>query len=58
MTFREDASRVRKGSLPQVFAAFRNLVLTVLRRARVTNIATALVRNAANPLRPIAYLLM
>jgi len=58
VTFREDASRVRKGSLPQVFAAFRNLVLTVLRRARVTNIATALVRNAANPLRPIAYLLL
>ena len=58
VTLREDASQIRKGNSPQVMAAFRNLVLTLLRRAGVTNIATALIRNAANPLRPLCYLLM
>lgn len=58
VTFREDASQLRKGASAQVMAAFRNLVITLLRRAGVTNIATALVHNAVNPLRPLCYLLM
>jgi len=58
VTLREDASQLRKGASAQIMAAFRNLVITLLRRAGVTNIATALVRNAANPLRPLCYLLM
>ena len=58
VTFGEDASRLRKGSSSQVMAAFRNLVITILRRMGATNIATALVRNAAYPLRPLFYLLM
>ncbi len=58
VTLREDASQIRKGNSPQVMAAFRNLVLTLLRRAGVTNIATALIRNAVNPLKPLCYLLM
>ncbi|MCO6450745.1 MAG: ISAs1 family transposase [Caldilineales bacterium] len=58
VTLAEDASQIRQGSSPQVMAAFRNLVLTLLRRIGVTNVATALIRNAVNPLRPLAYLLM
>ncbi len=53
VTLREDASQIRKGNSPQVMAAFRNLILTLLRRAGVTNIATALIHNAVNPLRPM-----
>jgi len=58
VTLGEDASQIRKGNSPQVMAAFRNLVLTLLRRAGVSNIATSLIRNAVNPLRPLCYLLM
>lgn len=58
VTLGEDASQIRQGNSPQVMAAFRNLILTLLRRAGVTNVATALIRNAVNPLRPLAHLLM
>jgi hypothetical protein len=43
----EDASRVRKGSGPEVMAALRNLAVGVLRTTGVTSIAEALRRNAA-----------
>ncbi len=39
VTLGEDASRIRKGSAPQAMAAVRNLVLNILRRAGVKNIA-------------------
>lgn len=39
VTLGEDASRVRKGNAPQAMAAVRNLVLNVLRRTGVRNIA-------------------
>lgn len=35
----EDASRIRKGGGPRLMAIFRNLVLSHLRQAGVTNIA-------------------
>lgn len=37
VTFDEDRCRVRTGSGPQVFAAIRNAVMTVLRRLGFTN---------------------
>jgi predicted transposase YbfD/YdcC len=39
MTFGEDRSRLRSGSAPQIMAAFRNLVLTLIRRTGTAEIA-------------------
>ena len=47
VTLGEDASRIRKGSGPEVMAAFRNAAIGFLRSTGVTNIAEALRRNAA-----------
>jgi predicted transposase YbfD/YdcC len=47
VTFGEDASRIRKGSGPQVMAALRNAAIGFLRSTGVTNIAAALRRNVA-----------
>jgi hypothetical protein len=43
----EDASRIRKGSGPEIMAALRNLAVGCLRTLGVTNIAEALRKNAA-----------
>jgi hypothetical protein len=43
----EDASRIRKGSGPQVRAALRNLALGLMRSTGAGNIAQAMRRNAA-----------
>jgi len=40
-TMREDASKVRSGSAPRALATMRNLVISVLRLAGVSNIAQA-----------------
>jgi len=45
VTFGEDASQVRTGAAPEVMAALRNLVIRLLRRAGVQNIAAALRGN-------------
>jgi len=45
----EDRCRVRTGAAPQVLAALRNLVISLLRRAGTPNIAAALRRHAAHP---------
>lgn len=42
VTFGEDASRVRTGSAPRVFAALRNVVIALLRHAGWANIAAGL----------------
>ena len=42
VTLGEDACRVRSDAAPQVLAALRNVVLTLLRAAGHTNIAAAL----------------
>jgi predicted transposase YbfD/YdcC len=43
----EDASRIRKGSGPQMMAALRNLAISLLRSTGASNIAEAMRRNAA-----------
>lgn len=47
VTFGEDASRIRKGSGPEVMAAFRNATIGFLRSTGIINLAEALRRNAA-----------
>lgn len=47
VTMGEDASRVRKGSGPQVLAALRNATIGFLRLTKATNIAAAVRRNAS-----------
>lgn len=49
VTFDEDRSQVRCGSLPQVMAAFRNTAMGLMRCAGETNIAAACRRFAAQP---------
>lgn len=39
-TFGEDASRLRSGAAPQIMAALRNVVLTLLRRTGATEVAS------------------
>ena len=47
VTMGEDASRVRKGSGPEVMAALRNATIGFLRSTGATNIAAAIRRNAS-----------
>ena len=47
VTMGEDASRIRKGSGPQVMAALRNATVGFLRLTGATNIAEALRRNGS-----------
>jgi predicted transposase YbfD/YdcC len=49
VTFDEDRSQVRTGSLPQVMATLRNTVISLLRATGETNIAKALRHYAARP---------
>lgn len=46
VTLGEDASQIRLGNAPQVFATLRNGLLTYLRSEGVTNIAAALRKHA------------
>jgi hypothetical protein len=47
VTLGEDASRIRKGSGPQIMAALRNAAIGFLRTTGATNIAEALRHNAS-----------
>jgi predicted transposase YbfD/YdcC len=49
VTFGEDASRVRKGSSPQVLAALRNAAIHLLNGVKATSRAAARRRFAARP---------
>ncbi|MGH2603415.1 MAG: ISAs1 family transposase [Dehalococcoidia bacterium] len=49
VTFGEDACQVRSGAAPQVLAALRNTVITLLRDAGWTNLAAALRHYAWQP---------
>lgn len=49
VTFDEDRSQVRSGSLPQVMAALRNTAIGLMRKAGKMNIAAACRRFAAQP---------
>jgi Transposase DDE domain len=47
VTLGEDASRIRKGSGPEIMAALRNAAIGFLRITGATNIAEAVRRNAS-----------
>ena len=47
VTMGEDASRIRKGSGPQVMAAMRNAAIGFFRATGATNIAETIRRNAS-----------
>jgi hypothetical protein len=58
VTFDEDRCRVRSGSGPQVFAAIRNAIITVLRRLGFTNMQAGIEHFAeerAQAVRAIRY---
>jgi hypothetical protein len=48
MTFDEDRPQIRTGSAPRVFAAIRNLVISLLRLNGVKCIASALRKISCN----------
>ena len=56
VTYGEDHSQARSGSIPQVMAALRNTAIGLLRGAGHTNIAAATRRYAAQPREALALL--
>jgi predicted transposase YbfD/YdcC len=56
VTFGEDASTARTGSLPRVMASLRNLAVGALRLAGHPNLAAALRHTSRDPARPLALL--
>jgi hypothetical protein len=56
VTFSEDASHARTGSLPRVMASLRNLAIGALRLAGHPNLAAALRHTGRDPARPLAIL--
>lgn len=57
VTMDEDRCQIRSGAGPQAFAACRNLVLGLLRRKKVTNIAAGLRTYAGRPHMAVALVL-
>lgn len=49
VSFNEDKAAIRKGKAPQVMAALRNLVISILHRGTVRSIKAAFRRFAAHP---------
>jgi predicted transposase YbfD/YdcC len=56
VTFDEDRSQVRKGSIPQVMAALRNTVIGLIRSSGENQIAAACRRFAARPWTALALM--
>jgi predicted transposase YbfD/YdcC len=56
VTFDEDRSQVRSGSIPQVMAAFRNTAIGLMHWVGETNIAAACRRFAAQPWAALALI--
>ncbi|MBL7064572.1 MAG: transposase, partial [Anaerolineae bacterium] len=56
VTFDEDRSQVRCGSIPQVMAALRNTAIGLMRCNGETNIAAACRRFAARPREALALI--
>jgi len=54
VTMDEDRCQIRTGAGPQVMAALRNLVISLVRRAGHPNVAAALRRHAAHPAEALA----
>jgi predicted transposase YbfD/YdcC len=57
VTFHEDRSRLRSGHAPQIMAALRNLVMTLLHRQGTSQIAAARRHLASHPYKAFALLL-
>ena len=57
VTFDEDHSQVRVGSIPQVMAALRNTAIGLMRLAGLGNIAAAARRHAARPREAVALVM-
>ncbi len=55
-TLREDASRIRKGSGPEVMAALRNIVILLFQRVGHTNAAAATRHYVCNPQKSLELL--
>jgi len=49
VSFKEDKATIRKGNAPQVMAALRNLVISILHRGTVRSFQTAFRRFTAHP---------
>jgi predicted transposase YbfD/YdcC len=49
VTFQEDKATIRKGKAPQIMAALKNLVISILHRGTVRSFKTAFRRFAAHP---------
>jgi predicted transposase YbfD/YdcC len=56
VVYAEDASQVRTGNAPRVMATLRNVSISLLRHAGVTNIAAALRHNARKDRRILKHL--
>ena len=56
VTLREDASRIRKGSAPQLMAALRNLILFVLNRSGRKKLTAALCHFMCHPQKAVDLL--
>jgi len=56
VTYDEDRSQVRMQEGPRVMATLRNLAISILRLAGVSNIAKALRHNQRNAERPLEYI--
>ena len=57
VTFGEDAARLRTGAAPQIMAAVRNLVITLIRRTGTTQIAAYRQHLRAHPTKALRLLL-
>ena len=53
-TLREDASRIRRGSAPEVMAALRNIIVFVFKRLGHTNAAAATRHYVCHPQRRVS----
>jgi predicted transposase YbfD/YdcC len=56
VTYDEDRSQVRRGSIPQVMAALRNMVIGLIRSSGESNIAAACRKFAARPWSALALI--
>jgi predicted transposase YbfD/YdcC len=56
VTFGEDGSRVRSGSVPEVMAAVRNVAISLMRQAKWKNIAAGTRHYAARPWKAVALI--
>ena len=57
VALREDRSRIRKGSLPRLLAAFANLAISILRLLKTTNIKRRMGQLRLNPDAAVALIL-